>query len=140
MWSRFTTKVAVRWLEAATETRAHRFQRPRGVVIQLEISGLLWIARPEVDVWFVRDLEVPLSHLIETIAIDEMLRKSADEAVPFLVVLRRSDDRLVPEGMHILAQRELLRHEAEFDKRPHAVLQQTVIDLIDVGKIVDRIS
>ena len=35
---------------------------------------------------------------------------------------------------------QLLRHEADLDNRPHAVLQQTIVDLIDVREVVDRVA
>ena len=42
--------------------------------------------------------------------------------------------------MEYLLGGELLRHEAQFDKRAYAVLQQAVVDLVDVRKIVDRLA
>ena len=42
--------------------------------------------------------------------------------------------------MHILAQCQFLRHKADLDKRPHTVLQQSIVDLIDIREVVDRIS
>src|SRR5215831_10054760 len=42
--------------------------------------------------------------------------------------------------MHILSRRQFLRHEADLDERPHPVVQQPVINLINVGKVVDQIS
>ena len=35
---------------------------------------------------------------------------------------------------------ELLRHEADLDDWANAVVQQTVVDLIDVGEVVDGIA
>ena len=34
--------------------------------------------------------------------------------------------------------RQLPRHEAQLDKRTDAIRQQTVVDLVDVGKVVAR--
>ena len=36
-------------------------------------------------------------------------------------------------------ERELPRHEADLDERPHAVLQQPVIDLVHISEVIDRI-
>jgi hypothetical protein len=36
----------------------------------------------------------------------------------------------------ILVRRQLLGHKAQFDERTHAVVQQAVVDLIDIGKVV----
>ena len=47
---------------------------------------------------------------------------------------------LIPERLVVQFCGELLGHEAEFHERAHVILQQAVIDLIDVGKIVDRFS
>ncbi len=35
--------------------------------------------------------------------------------------------------------REFFGHEADFDERAHAICEQAVVDLIDVGKVVDRV-
>src|SRR6185437_10927946 len=35
---------------------------------------------------------------------------------------------------------QFFRHEAHFDERPYAVREEPVINLIDIGKIVDRLS
>jgi hypothetical protein len=42
--------------------------------------------------------------------------------------------------MHILAQRQFLGHETNFNKGPHSVLQQAVVDLIDIGKVIDGMT
>ena len=42
--------------------------------------------------------------------------------------------------MYVLPQRELPRHEANLDKRPHAIVQQSVIDLVHIRKVVNRIA
>src|SRR5580704_16552174 len=47
---------------------------------------------------------------------------------------------MVPKLLRDLLRRELCGHETYLDKRTNAVLQQAVVDLIDVGKIVDGIA
>src|SRR5579864_6258365 len=43
--------------------------------------------------------------------------------------------------MHCVGiERQLFGHEAYFDKRPHAILQQPVIDLVDIGEVIYRVS
>ena len=46
---------------------------------------------------------------------------------------------MIPERLQILLRRQLVRHEAELDERLHAVGEQPVVNLIDVGKVVDRL-
>ncbi len=47
---------------------------------------------------------------------------------------------LVPEGMRRQIGGQLARHEAEFHEGLYSVLQQAVVDLIDVGEVVDRMA
>ena len=35
---------------------------------------------------------------------------------------------------------QLLGHEADLDDRADAILQQAIVDLIDIGKVVDRVA
>jgi len=69
---------------------------------------LAWDRHSRSRCWVHSRLRSTLRHFIETIAIDEVLGKSANQVIPLGVVLRRSDDLLVPEGMHILAQCQFL--------------------------------
>src|SRR6202140_3556004 len=70
-----------------------------------------------------------------------MLRECFDELVPFLPIFWRRDILFVPERMQgIGIGGELLGHEAQFDEGAYFVLEQSVVDLIDVGEIVDRFA
>ena len=69
-----------------------------------------------------------------------MLGERSDQSVPFRVVLRRRNNLLVPERVIIQLGRQRLGHEADLHKRPHAIGQQPVVDLIDVGPVVDRVA
>ncbi len=69
-----------------------------------------------------------------------MLSEGGDQSVPLRVVLGRRDDLFVPEGVIIQARGQRLGHEADLDKRPHAVGQQAIVDLIDIGPVVDRVA
>ena len=42
--------------------------------------------------------------------------------------------------MIIRLGRQRLRHEADLYKGPHAIGQQPIVDLIDVGPVVDRVA
>jgi hypothetical protein len=35
---------------------------------------------------------------------------------------------------------KLARHEADFDERPHAAFEKTVVDLIDIREVIDGIA
>ena len=36
--------------------------------------------------------------------------------------------------------RQLARHKADLDKRPYAVFQQPIVNLVDVGEVVNRVA
>ena len=118
----------------------HRLQRARRVVVELEVGLLRGPARPEIDVRLVPDFEIPLRNFVDAVALDQMLRKGRNQRVPLRVVLGRRDDLLVPEGVVVEPRRQLLRHEADLDKGPHAIRQQAVINLVDVRQVVDGVS
>src|ERR1700757_368461 len=110
------------------------------MVVELEVGLLCGTASPEVDVGLVPDLEVPLRDFIDAVTVDKMLREGGDKRVPLGVILRRRDDLLVPEGMVVEARGELLRHEADLDEGADSVGEQAVVDLIDVGEVVDGVA
>src|ERR1700731_797089 len=122
---------------ADPQTGIHALDGSGSMVIEFPVRGLPGIPCPEIQIGFVPDLEVPLCDFIDTVAIDQMLSKYGNEVAPFIPVLWRRNVRLVPEAMQSVLSRQLLRHEAELDKRLHAVGQETVINLIDIGEIVD---
>ena len=124
---------------ADTQPSIDGLDRPRGGFIKLKIRVLGRLARPEVDVGLVPDLEVPLPDLIDAVTLDEMPRERADQLCPLLVRLRRVRQRLVPERMRLLRGGQRRRHEAQLDERPHAVGQHAVVDLIHVRPVVDRL-
>ena len=48
---------------------------------------------------------------------------------------------LVPERVQrVRVERKLFRHEADLHNRAHAILQEPVIDLIDIGEVIDGIA
>src|SRR5438445_11361782 len=64
-----------------------------------------------------------------------------DELIPFRPVFWWSDVLLVPkrvQGVGIGSQ--LLGHEAEFDDGAHSVFKQAVVNLVDVGEVVDGLA
>src|SRR6185369_15672230 len=120
-----------------SQFRVNGFERFRGVVVEFEVSGLFRFPGPEIDVRFVPDLEIPLRNFVNAVTLDEVSGEGANEGVPLGIVLGRRNDLLVPERMHVLTEREFLRHETDFDKGADAAGEQTVVDLVDVGKVVD---
>src|SRR3984885_15552644 len=117
----------------------HTLERLCRVIVQSKVAGLRRRAGPEIKVWFVPHLEVPLRDFIDPIAIDEMRREGRYQRVPFRVIARRRDYRVVLETVHGLARGESSGHEGYFDERPDAVFEESVVDLVYVGKIIDRL-
>src|SRR5277367_5440448 len=64
-----------------------------------------------------------------------------DEVIPAFKALWRRDVLLVPEGMKSVGvERELPRHEADFDNGPDAALEEPVVDFVDIREVVDGIA
>src|SRR5579871_89271 len=124
---------------ADPQSRANGFQSPSSVIVELEIGGLFGLSRPEINVRLVPDFKVPAGDFIQSITLDKMLRKRPHQIVPTLVIFGRRHNRVIPERMNVLAEGELLWHEADFDERTYSVLEQRIVDLVDIRKVVDRI-
>ena len=69
------------------EAVAYFFDGESGVVVELEVSWLLRVADPEVDVGFVPYFEAPLGYFFDAVAVDEVLGEGGDHGVPERVVL-----------------------------------------------------
>ena len=110
------------------------------MVVELEIRRLLRLTRPEINVWLVPNLEVPLRYLIYPVPLDQMLCKCPHQRIPLRIVLGRRNILLVPERMNGLRIRsQLVRHKADLDKWPHTLIEQPIVDLIHIGEVVDRL-
>src|SRR5579884_1865981 len=57
---------------ADSELRIHLFDGCRGSVVKLEVSRLLRIAGPEVNIRLVPYFEIPLGHFRDTVAVDKV--------------------------------------------------------------------
>src|SRR5258708_30305080 len=78
---------------------------------------------------------------VDAVARDEMTREILGELFPPSPVLRRRNVLFVPEGVERVRIRgKLFRGEAELDKWADVILKQAVVDLIHVGKVVDRLA
>src|SRR5580700_6480953 len=102
------------------------------------IGLLLRITGPEVDIGFVPDLEIPLRYLVDAVAFNYMARKCLDQLAPFLIVVWRRGQLLVPECVRRLRCRQLGRHEAQLYERANAIVQEPVVNLIHIREIVKR--
>lgn len=122
---------------ADAELGADALQRFRGSIVELVIGLLLGIAGPEEYVRLIPDFEVLPRDLVDALAFDQMLRELMDQVAPAGVILWRIDIVVVPKWMRAIRRCELLGHKAQFDKRPDAILEEDVVDLVDVGKIVN---
>src|SRR5580658_6094376 len=70
-----------------------------------------------------------------------MLSEMGHQIFPPLHAFWWRDILFVPEGVkRIRVECQLLRHKADLDKRPHAVFQEAVINLIDISEVVYGIS
>ena len=126
---------------ADAQLRADSLDALGGVIVELEVGGLFGLAGPEVDVGLVPDFEVPLRHFVDAVAVDQVLGE-----------LRRSRSSHLAQSLggetFCLYQKacrrrvggQLFRHEAQLDEGPDAVCEQAVVDLIDVGEVVNRIA
>src|SRR5580698_4610228 len=106
------------------------------MVVELPVSRLPKISGPKIQVGFVPNLEIPLRDFVDAVAIDQVFGERGDEVFPLAPILWRRHVGLVPESMQGVMSSQLLRHEAQLNKRSHVFGEQTVIDLIDVGKVV----
>src|SRR5581483_7728080 len=105
---------------AYPQRRRYILNIARGMVVELEICLLTRRTAPEIEVGFVPDLEIPLRNLVYAVALNQVFCELRDQVIPFRVILRRRDVRVVPEGLQVLAGGQLVRHEAELDERLHA--------------------
>src|SRR6202047_1959030 len=69
-----------------------------------------------------------------------MSGEMGDQIGPPPQVLRRRHDRMVPKRMQGLLGGKFFGHEAQLYIRADAVLQKTVINLVDVRKIVNGLT
>src|SRR5580698_9049023 len=123
------------------ETRAYRLQIARGVSVEVKIALFARDAVPEVDVGLIPDLEVPLRNFIDTVPIDQVLREVCYQGIPGFHALRRRNILLIPEGMQRIGiEGELFGHEADLDDGTHAVFEQAIVDLVDIGEVIDRVA
>ncbi len=70
-----------------------------------------------------------------------MLREMGHQLIPGFEAPGGRNILLVPEGVkRVRIKGQLLRHEADLDHRANTLFQQTIVDLIDIRKIVDRVA
>ena len=70
-----------------------------------------------------------------------MLREMGHQCIPGLETFWRRNILLVPEGVErVRIEGQLFRHEADLDYRPNSLLQKTIVDLVDIREIVDRVA
>src|SRR5277367_3756326 len=69
-----------------------------------------------------------------------MLGECRDHCSPAFVVLWRRDNRFVPKRLASIGGGQLPRHKAQLYERAHMILEHTVVDLVDVRKIVNGLA
>ena len=119
------------------ETRGDGLEIARGVVIELKVGLLFWIATPEVEVGFVPDFELPGGDFVDAVACDEVGGESLDHGVPEDVVPGRGDVGMAEEGVEEGGiERHLFGHEAELDEGTDVLGEEAVVDFVDVEEVV----
>src|SRR5271166_2422824 len=126
-----------RWTSNAQPT-VHGLYGARRMVVQFEIRFLSGRSLPEVDVWFVPHFEIPRGDFVDAVALDQVPGELRDHVVPLGVILRRGDVGAIPKCLDVRTRSKLVRHETELDKRLDAICQKTVVNLVNVGKVVNR--
>jgi hypothetical protein len=104
------------------------------------IGFLLRFARPEIDIGFVPNLEIPLSHLLNAVSRYQMARELENQLVPLPRIARRGHVGVIPERVRARSHRHFFRHETEFDKGANSNLQQTIVDQVNSREIQDQVS
>jgi hypothetical protein len=69
-----------------------------------------------------------------------VVREIEDKVIPFFPILRRRDNRFVPEGLNNWQCGKLPGHEAQLHERANVILQQPIVNLIHVREIINRLS
>ena len=110
--------------------RIHSLQRAGGHLVQVEVI-LLGAIEEEAQVRLVPDFEEPLAHLVQTVALDQVLAEQADELLPLVLIIRHAGTALVMEQDRVRGC-QIIRHETDLDERLHPDLQQEVKDDVDV--------
>ena len=99
-------------------------------------------AGPEhLEVRFVPDLEGPvLEHLVDAVAVDDVLDEVAHQVVPAVPVLGWGDDRGVVEHRLRRVAGQVVRHEGDLDDRVEPERPDVVVDPVHAGEVVHRLA
>src|SRR5205823_1664371 len=82
--------------------------------------------------------ESPGRHVIDAIAIDQMLGEGRHELAPSSPVFGRRDDGPIVKDGGLRITGQVARHERQFDDRPHAEREQPIEDLVYAAEVIDR--
>ena len=135
-WIKRSTQAAC--AVAGPPTRRRRSTALRAVgrhIVQVVVGFLFRLSGPEVDVWFVPNLEVPIRHFLDAVPLYQVAREKENELVPLPGIARGSHVRMIPKWVRAWSFCHLLRHKAEFDKGSNPNLQQTVINQVNAREI-----
>src|SRR5450755_3020447 len=125
---------------AYAQTLIDRLQSGGRHIVQVVVGFLFRLSRPEIDVWFVPNLEVPIRHLLDAVPLYQVAREKENELVPLPGIPRRSHVRMIPKRMRAWSFCHLLWHKAEFDKGFNSNLQQTVINQVNAREIQPEVA
>ncbi len=107
-------------------------------VIKFEIGLLVSALEETRQIGLVPDLEVPASDLFDAVALAQMRDERRDEVRP--AVQPRMRRVAVPMEDLVLGCLQRLGREAQLDERLDLLRQQSVVQLVDLGPIVDRLA
>src|SRR5580704_15230147 len=105
------------------------------LAIQIKILGLR--SCPKNDIRLVPDFEFPLPDFFQSVSVDTVLSKRADQHTPVFKLFRRCCIALIPEDCS-LPTSESFRHEAQFHKWSDSTLKHRVKDRVYIEK--DRVG
>ena len=127
--ARGRTAHAQLWVDALHGLRRH--------LIEVEVLALRTVEESEVEVRLVPHLKIPLAHLVQAVAVDDVLAESLHEGTPLrhlrLVV---GHAVAIPHLQFAAVLGDALGEERQFDEGAYAEVEHTVVDLVDVLPIV----
>src|SRR5258708_5783423 len=122
-----------------TNLRIDLLDRQRRDFVQLKILCLRTTAKERlIEIRLVPHLEVPSSHLVDSVTRNPLLYQCLHQIPPLVGVGRRAPVRMPPKR-RVLDRCDLARRKPKLDKRPYSPLQHPVVKVVDILEVVDRL-
>ena len=113
--------------------------RADGGAVELEVTAAGGIEK-EIEVGLVPTLEVPLADFLRAVAAEPVAHEGLDELRPLVVILRRGDMGLPPEGAQLGFAGDGLGEKAELDEGADAGLEHGVEEIVEVLPVEDELA